>query len=130
MQVGKRFGGHIVQGHIDGIGTVIELKKDRSGQSITVRVKEDLIRYITPKGSITINGVSLTVVDVIAGNVVLYVIPETIRQTILFEIRVGDMVNIEVDILAKYTESILSARDSSTENHDTLKQKLYNEGFL
>jgi riboflavin synthase len=104
-----RLGGHIVQGHVDGIGTVSARRPAERWHEVEVRLPADLRQYVVLKGSITIDGVSLTV-SAISGDVVtVSLIPETLARTTLGSRAVGDGVNIEVDILAKYVERLLGA---------------------
>lgn len=107
-----RMGGHIVQGHIDGVGTVITCQPGEKWERLDVRVPEELLKYIVPQGSITIDGVSLTVGSIDDENcsITLWLIPETLTKTNLGEIVVGNSVNIEVDVLAKYVERLLERK--------------------
>ena len=99
-----RLGGHLVQGHVDAVGTVTSAVPD-----LAVSMPRDLLRYVVEKGSITVDGVSLTVVDVLDDGFTVAVIPHTSEVTTLGRRRVGDSVNLEVDVTAKYIERILSA---------------------
>ena len=105
-----RMGGHIVQGHVDGVATVISRTPGENWEEFVIRVHSDLSRYIVNQGSITVDGVSLTVgnIDDATNNVTLWLIPETLAKTNLSQKSVGDIVNIEVDILAKYVERLIS----------------------
>lgn len=113
--VNERLGGHIVQGHVDGIASVSSLSEGEKWWRLQVDVPENLRRYIVNQGSITINGVSLTVgeIDDESSLLTLWLIPETIARTNLGALSVGDIVNIEVDILAKYVERILKFGEKS-----------------
>lgn len=110
MGAGGRFGGHIVNGHVDGVGTVASLR--REGNAVVVRVDApgDITRYTVPKGSVAVDGISLTVVDAREGWFTVSVIPRTLEETTLEGARPGKRVNIEVDIIAKYVEAFLSGR--------------------
>lgn len=105
-----RMGGHIVQGHVDGIATVISRTPGERWEEFIIQVSADLSRYIVNQGSITVDGVSLTVgnIDDSTNNVTLWLIPETLAKTNLSHKSPGDIVNIEVDILAKYVERLIS----------------------
>ena len=105
-----RMGGHIVQGHVDGVATVISRTPGERWEEFVIRVHSDLSRYIVNQGSITVDGVSLTVgnIDDSSNNVTLWLIPETLAKTNLSQKSPGDIVNIEVDILAKYVERLIS----------------------
>jgi riboflavin synthase len=103
VRVMDRLGGHIVQGHVDGVGTVVNPTPD-----LAVSFPNDLARYVVEKGSITIDGVSLTVVDALDDGCTIAVIPHTAEVTTLGSRKVGDPVNIEVDVTAKYVERLLA----------------------
>lgn len=108
VRLADRLGGHLVQGHVDGVGTVVNPAPD-----LRVRVAEDLLRYLVPKGSVTVDGCSLTVVDVIDDGFSVAIIPHTAEVTVLGQRRPGDGVNLEVDVIAKYAERLLAAGASS-----------------
>jgi riboflavin synthase len=105
-----RLGGHIVQGHVDGVATVTARRPAEQWDEVDLRLPEGLSAYVVEKGSITLDGVSLTVVAVVDDEVTVSLIPETLRRTTLGRRAVGDQVNVEVDILAKYIEKMLTAR--------------------
>jgi len=107
-----RFEGHIVQGHIEGTADVVELKKDGQWTMLTVRLPKDLLPSIVFKGSIAIDGVSLTVAALANDLCTIALIPHTLEVTTLGALKAGDTVNIETDILAKYVVSILSKQQS------------------
>ena len=98
-----RLGGHIVQGHVDAVGEVVEPAPD-----LRVRMPQDLLRYVVEKGSITVDGCSLTVVDVLDDGFTVALIPHTTEVTTLGRRRPGDHVNLEVDVMAKYAERLLA----------------------
>ena len=102
-----RLGGHIVQGHVDGRGTVLSTKADGDYVMMGFRAPKRLMPYIVEKGFVAVDGVSLTVVKTKASSFTISVVPYTLDNTILMERRRGDPVNLEVDILAKYVESLL-----------------------
>ena len=109
-QMDMRMGGHIVQGHVDGIATVISRTPGEKWEQFVIEVPADLSRYIVNQGSICVDGVSLTVGEINDSNnqVTLWLIPETLAKTNLSLKSAGDIVNIEVDILAKYVERLIS----------------------
>ena len=109
-----RFGGHIVSGHIDGIGKLKHQKKIGDFYNIAIEVLPELSKYIVKKGSIAVNGISLTVADINTNVVEIAVIPHTFENTNLKVLQIGDYVNIETDILAKYVEKFLSTSDNRT----------------
>lgn len=122
LTLNGRFGGHIVTGHIDGLAKVKNIQKQFEFYNIKFDVKKDLAKYISKKGSVTINGVSLTVADIISNEFSVAIIPYTFENTNLSNVKSGDFVNIEVDILAKYVEKILSTGDNRTIDENFLKE--------
>jgi riboflavin synthase len=109
-----RMGGHLVQGHVDGTGTVRSRESSQHWDLVTVEVPAGLARYLAPKGSIAVDGVSLTVVDVLDGPAPAFtvsLIPATLAATTLGVSRPGDLVNLEVDVIAKYVERLLTTAD-------------------
>lgn len=109
MAVGDRLGGHIVQGHVDNVGTVLERKPSENWEIVKVSLPADLTRYVVEKGSITVDGVSLTVVDAGPDYFTISLIPTTLALTTLGIKQPGDPVNLEVDVIAKYVERLLGA---------------------
>lgn len=103
VRLADRLGGHLVQGHVDGVGEVVQPVPD-----LQVRIPIALTRYIVEKGSVTVDGVSLTVVEPLADGFTVAIIPHTADVTTLGSKRPGDLVNIEVDVLAKYVERLLA----------------------
>ena len=112
MQMGDRFEGHIVQGHVDCMGEIVAITPRSNGTDYRIRLPHDQMAYVIPKGSITVDGVSLTVNDVGDDAFRLTIIPHTIENTLFKTYRVGTHVNIETDFFARYIEHILSHRDS------------------
>ncbi len=109
MAASGRFGGHVVQGHVDGTGTILRRTPGDRWEVAQVSLPDDLARYVVEKGSITVDGVSLTVSALLDGAFEVSLIPTTLGLTTLGRKGVGDPVNLEVDVLAKYVESILAA---------------------
>jgi riboflavin synthase len=109
MSAQGRFDGHIVQGHVDGVGTVSQVVSDGDDRRLTIRVPTGLARFIVEKGSITVDGVSLTVTGVGSDQFEVALIPHTLEVTTLGLRKEGDPVNLEVDIIAKYVERLLGA---------------------
>ena len=103
----SRLGGHIVQGHVDGIGVVKENSNGEKWNKFVVTIPQSLTKYIVNQGSIAIDGVSLTIGEITGEDVTLWLIPETLAKTNLSEKKPGDLVNIEVDVLAKYVERLM-----------------------
>jgi len=110
LRAADRLGGHIVQGHVDGLGTVDSLQDEGFARLIRIAAPADLLRYVVEKGSIAVDGVSLTVAEVGESDLVVSLIPETLERTNLGAATPGQHVNLEVDVLAKYVEKLLPAR--------------------
>ncbi|WP_328581381.1 riboflavin synthase [Streptomyces sp. NBC_00370] len=110
MALGGRLGGHIVQGHVDGRGAVVERKPSENWEIVKISLPAELTRYVVEKGSITVDGVSLTVVDAGPDYFTVSLIPTTLEATTLGIKGPGDPVNLEVDVIAKYVERLLGDR--------------------
>jgi len=108
MMMNDRFEGHIVQGHVDCVGKVSQITKSGNGTDFIIKVDEKQTRYIVPKGSITIDGISLTVNDVYEDSFRLTIIPHTLQNTLMMHYKLGTIVNIETDMFARYIEHILN----------------------
>ncbi len=111
MQMGERFEGHIVQGHVDCMGEITAITPRSNGTDYRIRIPEHCLAYVIPKGSITVDGVSLTVNEVGDEDFRLTIIPHTIQNTLFQEYKVGTRVNIETDFFARYIEHILRQRE-------------------
>ncbi|MEN9962400.1 MAG: hypothetical protein RIS66_813 [Actinomycetota bacterium] len=111
MTAATRFGGHVVQGHVDGLGEIISRTPSENWELVQVRIPKELMKYIVLKGSITIDGVSLTVNQVGEDFIGLSLIPETLALTTLGTKQPGDKVNVEADVMAKHIERLLEARN-------------------
>lgn len=105
-----RFGGHVVQGHVDGVAEIISREPSENWEVVKVKIPSNLSKYVVHKGSITFDGVSLTVNDITGDTISLSLIPETLRLTTLGSKKVGDKLNVEADILAKHIEKLIEAR--------------------
>jgi riboflavin synthase len=110
MSGAGRFGGHVVQGHVDGVAEIISREPSANWEVVKVRIPSELSKYVVHKGSITFDGVSLTVNEISGDVVSLSLIPETLRLTTLGTKQVGDKLNVEADILAKHIEKLIEAR--------------------
>ncbi|HEX5609091.1 MAG TPA: riboflavin synthase [Solirubrobacterales bacterium] len=108
MVAGARLGGHIVQGHVDGVGEVLAVSEDGFARRVRVGLPPQLLRYFVDKGSITLSGVSLTVAELGEEWVEVSLIPETLERTNLGEVKPGNLLNVECDIVAKYVERLVS----------------------
>ena len=113
MAADGRFGGHIVAGHIDGTGRVIEVRKDDNAIWYTIQAAPQVLRYIVEKGSIAVDGISLTVARVEDDRFAISAIPHTVAQTVLRDRKEGDLVNLETDIIGKYVEKLLKPAPES-----------------
>jgi riboflavin synthase len=108
MPASGRFDGHIVQGHVDGVGEVVGIEAEGEGRRMRVRVPGELSRYLVEKGSLAVDGVSLTIAAVDGDDIEIALIPHSLEVTTLGLRTVGEKVNLEVDVLAKYVEKLLS----------------------
>ena len=126
LKLGDRFGGHIVSGHIDGVGKILSIRAEGNALLIDVAAENFLLRQIASKGSVALDGISLTVVDVGAESFSVSMIPHTREVTNFKSKRVGSPVNIETDVLAKYVERLLNFNETP----DLTKNFLEANGFL
>lgn len=131
MAADGRFGGHIVSGHIDGTGTISDMRREDNAVWVTIQAPEEILRLIVEKGSIAIDGISLTVADLGASFFKVSIIPHTGEETILLRKHKGDIVNLENDIVGKYVERLLSpqGQKKQEESHISLDM-LASNGFL
>jgi riboflavin synthase len=125
-----RLGGHIVSGHVDGIGELIELKPDARSWRLSFKAPDELAKYIAEKGSITINGISLTVNTVNGALFSVNIVPHTLKETTLADIKVGGQVNLEVDLLARYLERLLQGDAAAKPKTAITEAFLQENGFL
>ncbi len=129
MPVNGRFGGHIVSGHIDGVGTVKSIKKDDNAIWYTIDAESRVLHYIVEKGSIAVDGVSLTVAAVTKSDFSLSVIPHTVKATILSQKKAGDTVNLENDLIGKYIEKLIYSAPEQNRSDGITKEFLTKFGF-
>ena len=115
MAADGRFGGHIVSGHADGTGLITDVRRDDTAVWYTVKAAPEIMRYIVEKGSITIDGISLTVARVSESDFAVSAIPHTVAETVLKKRRKGDIVNLETDIIGKYVEKLMFSRGENTD---------------
>lgn len=119
MIANGRFGGHIVQGHVDGVGKINHVTRNQNAVVYDITPEnQNVFKYIIPKGSITLDGISLTVVNVQESKFQVSVIPHTLAQTVLYSKKAGDTVNIECDVLGKYVEHLLNYGSSRQPNEE------------
>lgn len=109
VTLATRLGGHVVQGHVDGVGRVINRQPSENWEVVTIEIPIELAKYLVEKGSVTVDGTSLTVASVTNSTFTVSLIPETLRKTTLGQRPVGSLVNLEVDVLAKYVERLIEA---------------------
>jgi riboflavin synthase len=107
LRATDRLGGHVVQGHVDAVGTIAAVLDDGFARRVTVQAPAEVLRYIVEKGSIAVDGVSLTVAEVDSGSFTVSLIPETLQRTTFGAAAPGTTVNLEVDVLAKYVEKLM-----------------------
>lgn len=124
-----RLGGHLVSGHVDGLGEVLSIKEESRSVRLIIRAPEELKHYIAMKGSICVDGVSLTVNRIKNADFELNIVPHTQQQTIIKNYKPGTRVNLEVDLIARYLERLLMKQDVSTGNGITL-EALAKAGFV
>ena len=129
MPANGRFGGHIVSGHVDGIGKIVGIKDDDISIWYRIQAKPEIMRYIVEKGSITIDGISLTVAAITDEEFSISAIPHTVSQTILKEKREGDLVNLETDILGKYVEKLVGTSQEQQKKSSITREFLLQQGF-
>ena len=129
MPANGRFGGHIVSGHIDGTGTISAIKKEDNAILYTVKTPENIMKYIVEKGSIAIDGISLTIADIGLDNFTVSIIPHTAKETILSEKAIGDIVNLENDIIGKYVEKLMGYANETGSKSSITKEFLLKHGF-
>jgi riboflavin synthase len=109
LRATDRLGGHVVQGHVDGVGTIVGVSEDGFARRIEIEAPSEVLRYVVHKGSIAVDGVSLTVAGLHDESFTVSLIPETLQRTNLGQIEIGTSVNLEVDVLAKYVERLMGA---------------------
>ena len=126
----SRLGGHIVSGHVDGIGKVVEKQVDGRSVRFKCKAPDNLAKYIAEKGSICINGVSLTVNEVDGGIFSVNIVPHTLQETTLGETETGTEVNLEVDLLARYLERLLKGETAALSEGGVTEALLQNSGFI
>ena len=129
MAADGRFGGHIVSGHIDGTGTIQKISRDETAVWYTISAEPSVLRYIVEKGSITIDGISLTVARVTEQDFSVSIIPHTQANTTLADRKTGNLVNLETDIIGKYVEKLLQPKDSGSSESKITMEFLAENGF-
>ncbi|BEP29528.1 riboflavin synthase [Helicovermis profundi] len=130
MEIGSRFGGHIVSGHIDGTSEIVNFEKEKNASWITLKASKDILKYIILKGSVAIDGVSLTVGELEEDLFRVSIIPLTSKDTTLLTKRVGEFINIECDIVGKYVEKLMNFNSFSEKKSVINKSFLEENGFM
>lgn len=129
MAANGRFGGHLVAGHVDGVGTISDIRRDDTAIWYTVKADPSILKYIIEKGSVAIDGISLTVAGVEADRFSISAIPHTVQVTILGERRKGDLVNLENDMIGKYVERLLKPAAEPSGRSTITKEFLTRYGY-
>jgi len=129
MPANGRFGGHIVSGHIDGTGVIAALRRDDNALLHTIRAPENIMKYVVEKGSIAIDGISLTVAGLFSDSFTVSLIPHTAKNTTLAEKSVGDTVNLENDIIGKYVERLMQYGPAAAKRSSLTAERLLELGF-
>lgn len=120
IAMGGRFGGHIVQGHVDGMAQLVKVSAEGGFYTLSLSMPQDLTKYVAEKGSIAVDGISLTVAQDLGWGITIAVIPHTYSNTNLYNLAPSDYVNIEVDVIARYTKKLLSGEKSDDRLRDLL----------
>ena len=129
MAADGRFGGHIVAGHVDGTGIITNIRKDDNAVWYTISADSSIMKYIIEKGSVAIDGISLTVAEVLKDSFSVSVIPHTAKETILSQKKLGDTVNLENDLVGKYVEKLLNFNHDEKPKSRITREFLANAGF-
>lgn len=130
IKLEDRFGGHIVSGHIDGVGKITDIEKKVDGIWFTISASKEILKYIIYKGSIAIDGISLTVAYVDDEKFKVSVIPHTLENTILYEKKVQSVINLECDVVGKYIEKLVNNKDKEIKNESNVTMEFLREnGF-
>ena len=130
MAANGRFGGHIVAGHVDGTGVITNIKKDDNAIWYTIKTDSSILKYIIEKGSVAIDGISLTIANITTDSFSVSIIPHTEKETILSEKVLGDKVNLENDLIGKYVEKLLRKNEENKNTSNISKDFLSANGFI
>lgn len=130
LRLDSRLGGHLVSGHVDGVGTITQLLKEDNAVWITIKTTKEILHYIVEKGSIAIDGVSLTVASVGDSSFQVSVIPHTAKKTILLQKKIGEQLNLECDMIGKYIEKFLPTKKKESAKQKIDAMFLMEHGFL
>lgn len=130
LRLADRLGGHLVSGHVDGLGTILDLRDDARSVRFEIEAPAELARYIAHKGSIAVDGTSLTVNNVSGSCFQLNIVPHTLQETVFADYRPGDRVNLEVDLVARYLERLLLGDASDSQQRGLTEEALRLAGFI
>lgn len=130
LRLQDRLGGHLVSGHVDGVGKIVSITQEARSWRYKVKAPADLAKYIAQKGSICINGISLTINTVERDVFDVNIVPHTKKETTINELIIGSQVNLEVDLLARYLERMLNVNSEEEQTPSLTKQKLAENGFI
>lgn len=131
LALGERLGGHIVSGHIDGCGKIVNIKNEDIATWITIEVSNDILKYIVSKGSVTVDGISLTVAKLEEQTFSISLIPHTKGETTLYEKKLGEKVNIECDLIGKYVERLIFMKQKEETKESKITENMLREaGFM
>ena len=130
MAANGRFGGHIVAGHVDGTGVITNIKKDDNAIWYTIKTDSSILKYIIEKGSVAIDGISLTIANITTDSFSVSIIPHTAKETIHSEKVLGDKVNLENDLIGKYVEKLLRKNEENKNTSNISKDFLSANGFI
>ena len=122
LRFSDRMGGHFVQGHVDAVGEVVAVKRQEGGVLLSIKLPSHLLKYVISEGSVAIDGVSLTIARLKENKITISLIPHTLEKTILANLKAGDGVNIEVDLIGKYVERILTRPNQSKISEEWLQE--------
>jgi riboflavin synthase len=121
LRAGEELGGHIVAGHVDGAGIIVDIRPDGQSQRFTVEAPAGLARYLAPKGSVALDGISLTVNEVDGARFGINIVPHTLTHTTLGARRAGDRINLEVDLIARYVARLMEFKQESSNKGSSVK---------
>jgi len=129
MKLGDRLGGHLVQGHVNGIGSISKLDRRGDNWYLVVKLSDELIRYVIPEGSIAIDGISLTVAGLAGSEVGVSIIPHTFKNTTFSQAKIGQKCNIETDMIGKYIEKFIKHQPDKNSKKPITLDWIHNQGF-
>lgn len=129
MPADGRFGGHIVSGHVDGMGQIADIRQDDVAVWYMIRAEDEILRYVVEKGSIAVDGISLTVAKMRDDSFLVSTIPHTVRNTILQDKKLGDSVNLECDVIGKYVERLMQKAEKDEHKSSITMDFLTKYGF-